>query len=187
MSCLGARTSVTLFVAVIGLSISGVAQAQPGFQGRTFNGGNIGGGINGNPAMGMAGGINGNPGMGMAGGIHGNPAMGMQGNSMLGGGGGVQEWKCTSCGHTVGTGPTPPSVSKCPKCGVRIGYYQDGSGTHDMPSSSDDSTSGSGAVKILLGFLIAGGVIAGIVVGIVKGTSSGKKKKRRKRIPADDW
>jgi DNA-directed RNA polymerase subunit RPC12/RpoP len=178
---LGAKIAVLLLLAALSVRPSHV-HAQPGMPGRTINGG-----MPGAPAMGMQGGFQGRSTPGMGGGMGGNPGMGMLGGTP-GDNAGQQAWACTSCGRTVGSGPTPPNIERCPHCGTRIGYYQDGSGKHDMPGETGEPIGIGKVLSIILGFLVGGAVVVGVILAILKGTSSGKKKKlRRKRIPNSDW
>ena len=88
------------------------------------------GGIGGNPG-GIGGrppgGITGIPG-GIGGGIGGMPGGG------FGGGQTITTWSCSGCNRQLGTGPSPPSITKCPYCGVRLsGIEMVGGGMPGMP------------------------------------------------------
>ena len=90
-------------------------------------------------------------------------------------------WSCSSCNREISRGPTPPTLSRCPYCGIRIIGTDDGSGT---------SVSASGAayaigriVGGLMGIALIGLLIAGGVKFVKSMTTPTKKKKRKKKRP----
>ena len=108
--------------------ISGIGGIPGGAGGIPGGAGGIPGGIGGRPGgisgiggiPGGAGGIPGGAGglPGGAGGLGGGVPPGFGGNPGGIPGGGVMQWTCSRCSHLLGTGPTPPSVGKCPSCGA---------------------------------------------------------------------
>ena len=111
-------------------------------------------------------------------------------------GGAVTEkvWACDKCGHVCGTGPTPPSMTKCPSCGVRFGYIKDDSAPggptvrpNPASSSSGDDSATSRGLKIGGGIGALAAVIGGIVAMISRGGSSKPRKKAvRRPLALDD-
>jgi hypothetical protein len=97
----------------------------------------------------------------------------------------IQEWRCESCKQVLGTGSSPPNISKCPHCGTRFGYYQDFDGTkHDMPSSSTLSESDrekiQNVVMVILGLILVPGVVIGMIF-LAKSTVHNERSPRRAR------
>jgi hypothetical protein len=161
-----------------GIGINGQIAGQPGFGGQIAGQPGFGGG----QIAGMPNAFNGNFGR-PPGGIGG----GMPGPGFPGGAG-VTEiiWSCDKCGREVARGPNPPSLTRCPHCGVRVDHYTDERGNRGelpKPSSSD---SGSGiddkTIKIIVGIVIGAGLLVGVICAFVAASKrSGSGKKRRPR------
>ena len=143
-------------------------------------------GISGMPTgINGAAGISGMP-TGIAGGMTGMPQMGTPQTS--------QYWYCKSCNKTVGTGSSPPNISSCPYCGIRIiGYDDPTTGqTKSIPSSSDSSGSSffdrvdAKKIGIGIGTLIGIGVVIAVIVSLSAAAKSKPKKRRRVRDDDDD-
>jgi hypothetical protein len=99
----------------------------------------------------------------------------------------IQEWRCEGCKQVLGTGSSPPNVTKCPHCGTRFGYYQDFDGTkHDLPSNSGSTWSESdrqkiqNVVMVILGLILVPGVVIGMIF-LAKSTVHNERSPRRSR------
>lgn len=93
-------------------------------------------------------------------------------------------WSCESCGREVSRGSSPPSMSKCPHCGISIDYYRGPDGQkRDNPSS--ESSAGRMGALVKIGLF----VLVGIIVGVVKLARGGSKKEEpeRRRVVEDRW
>jgi hypothetical protein len=169
-----------------------------GVNGGAFNGGGVNGrGINGGGVNG--GGVNGNFNGGNfnGGGVNGN----FNGGNFNGGAGGPimeKTWSCSNCKREVARGEQPPSLTRCPFCGVKISYIKDENGIRPVDSNSSSSAPFSGGSNkvdsatvtwVLLG--IGGAVVVillivgGIVLLVCLSGGNKKRPKRRRRFDAD--
>jgi hypothetical protein len=166
----------------------GAAGNRGGVAGGGVNGNNFNGGVNGNN---FNGGVNGNN---FNGGVNGNN---FNGNNFNGGGPVTEKiWICDSCHQEVARGDTPPTFSRCPKCGVKISYIRDEKGTHPVDSGSSgpfsDGSSKADPTTVKWVLLGIGGavvvvllIVGGIVLLVCLAGGSKPKAKRRRRIDRD--